>query len=75
MGNLSMQIIEGKKYLTVDEFAERLQSSRMTAYNYIHKGRVEAISIRGRWYILEDSFSTLFLPTKEKIRVRNIKKD
>ena len=58
-----MQIIEGKNYFTLSEIAEKLNCSYLMVQRYVYKGRLEAIKIKGRVYVTEDSYKALLTPT------------
>jgi excisionase family DNA binding protein len=57
-----MITIEDKNYLTIKELMEILKISKPTAIRYVHRGKVEAIRLRGQFLIPEDSYRKLLIP-------------
>ena len=57
-----MENIEGKNYFTIKELTKRLNCSRYMIQRYVYSGKLEAIKIKARVYITENSYNALFIP-------------
>lgn len=61
-----MEQIEGKNYLTISEVMKRLEVSRQTILRYRKQQKLDFIKLRGKIYITEESYKSLFIPQSEK---------
>lgn len=61
-----MEQIEGKNYLTISEVMKRLEISRQTILRYRKQQKLDFIKLRGKIYITEESYKSLFIPESEK---------
>jgi predicted site-specific integrase-resolvase len=61
-----MEQIEGKNYLTILEVMKRLEISRQTILRYRKQQKLDFIKLRGKIYITEESYKSLFIPESEK---------
>lgn len=61
-----MEQIEGKNYLTISEVMKRLEVSRQTILRYRKQQKLDFIKLRGKIYITEESYKSLFIPESEK---------
>lgn len=61
-----MEQIEGKNYLTIPEVMERLNVCRQTVLRYRLSKKLDFIRLRGKIYITEESYKSLFIPESEK---------
>ena len=61
-----MEQIEGKNYLTIAEIMERLKVCRQTVMKYKKDKKLDFIMLRGKIYITEESYKSLFIPESEK---------
>lgn len=61
-----MEQIEGKNYLTITEIMERLKVCRQTVMKYKKDKKLDFIMLRGKVYITEESYKSLFIPESEK---------
>lgn len=66
-----MEQIEEKNYLTVLEVMQRLSISRQTVLRYIKSNRLDFIRLRGKLYIPEESYKSLFIPESGKSKNSN----
>ena len=61
-----MEQIEGKNYLTIAEIMERLKVCRQTVMKYKKDKKLDFIMLRGKVYITEESYKSLFISESEK---------
>ena len=61
-----MEQIEGKNYLTIAEIMERLKVCRQTVMKYKKDKKLDFIMLKGKVYITEESYKSLFIPESEK---------
>ena len=61
-----MEQIEGKNYLTIAEITKRLKVCRQTVMKYTKTKKLDFIMLKGRVYITEESYKSLFIPESEK---------
>jgi predicted site-specific integrase-resolvase len=61
-----MEQIEGKNYLTITEIMERLKVCRQTVMKYKKDKKLDFIMLRGKVYITEESYKSLFIPESER---------
>ena len=61
-----MEQIEGKNYLTTTEIMERLKVCRQTVMKYKKDKKLDFIMLRGKVYITEESYKSLFIPESER---------
>lgn len=61
-----MEQIEGKNYLTIAEIMERLKVCRQTVMKYKKDKKLDFIMLRGKVYITEESYKSLFIPESER---------
>ena len=67
-----MEQIEGKNYLTILEVMERLNVCRQTVLRYRLNKKLDFIRLRGKIYITEESYKSLFIPESEKNKTSTI---
>ena len=61
-----MEQIEDKNYLTIAEIMERLKVCRQTVMKYKKDKKLDFIMLRGKVYITEESYKSLFIPESER---------
>ena len=61
-----MEQIEGKNYLTIAEIMERLKVCRQTVMKYKKDKKLDFIMLKGKVYITEESYKSLFISESEK---------
>lgn len=66
-----MEQIEGKNYLTIYEVMDRLKVCRHTVINYTKNKKLDFIKLRGKVFITEESYKSLFVPESEKNKDTN----
>ena len=66
-----MEEIEGKNYLTIYEIMDRLKVCRHTVINYTKNKKLDFIKLRGKVFITEESYKTLFIPESQRIQKNN----
>ena len=66
-----MEEIEGNNYLTIYEIMDRLKVCRHTVINYTKNKKLDFIKLRGKVFITEESYKTLFIPESQRIQKNN----
>ena len=66
-----MEQIEGKNYLTILEVMERLNVCRQTVLRYRLSKKLDFIRLRGKIYITEESYKSLFIPVGSQGEIIN----
>ena len=66
-----MEEIEANNHLTIYEIMDRLKVCRHTVINYTKNKKLDFIKLRGKVFITEESYKTLFIPESQRIQKNN----